>query len=193
MEPGEDGLIPSSMIRQYYFCQQIPYINYVLHIVEPETESMATSRASHDVFRVQRIPRRYRPLKVITKVFLKSGRLKLKGVVDAIVETELNELIPCELKLSSSYKGRPHRKDRLQLVANAMLVEENYLRPVKRGLIYYMGSGEKVEVLITASDRYLVTSAVRRILQMVECEEAPIGRNLRNCAQCWYKFVCRTA
>jgi CRISPR/Cas system-associated exonuclease Cas4 (RecB family) len=57
----EEELLPVSTIRQYFFCPQIPYINLVLHVVEPETESMISGRMYHEKFRAQHLPREVKP------------------------------------------------------------------------------------------------------------------------------------
>ena len=187
----EPFYVPASAIRQYYFCPQIPYLNYVLHIAEPETESMKASKEAHERFRAQWIPRKYEPVRIVTKVYLRSDRLRMEGLIDAVVETKFGELIPCEFKLSASYKGRALRKDRMQLVACAMLAEDQFGSTVKRGLIYYAEDGRKVEVRISESDRWFVKRALVEILRMVEQEERPSGANRENCHQCWYRHACR--
>ncbi|MEM3083418.1 MAG: hypothetical protein QXM50_07765, partial [Candidatus Caldarchaeum sp.] len=53
----EQGLLPVGFVKNFYFCQQIPYINLVMHVFEPETESMVYGRERHLRFHAQYLPR----------------------------------------------------------------------------------------------------------------------------------------
>ena len=187
-----DGLLPVVFVRQFYFCRQIPYLNLVLHVVEPETESMVFSRERHDLFKAQYLPRSIRPRRVFTGVDLRSERLGLVGRLDALIETDFGELLPCELKHSALRRGRPLLKDVAQLAAYSMLVEDVYGCVVKRGVLYYAEDGEKAVVRIMQSHRELVRYAVRRVREMIASEEPPAERNVRMCPSCWYSRVCYT-
>jgi len=187
-----DELLPVVIVRQFFFCRQIPYLNLVLHIVEPETESMVYSKSRHGLFKAQYLPRCIRPKRVFTNVDLRSERLGLVGKLDALVETVLGELIPCELKHSALRRGRPLLKDIVQLTAYAMLVEDVYGCVVKRGVLYYAEDGEKPVINISQSHRLLVKMAVKKIREMTAREEPPSMRSLKECPNCWYRRVCLT-
>ncbi|MEM4404460.1 MAG: CRISPR-associated protein Cas4 [Nitrososphaerota archaeon] len=186
----EEELLSVVLVRQFHFCRQIPYINLVLHVVEPETESMQYSFERHQSFKAQYLPRSLKPRRVLTDVRLKSSRLGLAGRLDALVETVFGELIPCELKHSALRGRRPVLKDVAQLAAYAMLVEECFGSVVKRGVIYYAENGAKPVVNIMQSHRDLVKTAINAIREMVSLEEPPSQRNTRECAGCWYRRVC---
>ncbi len=188
----DEGLLPVVAVRQFFFCRQIPYLNLVLHVVEPETDSMVYSKERHELFRAQYLPRSIRPKKVYTGVDLRSERLGLVGKLDALVETYFGELIPCELKHSALRRGRPLLKDVVQLTAYAMLVEDVYGCVVKRGVLYYAEDGEKPEIRILQSHRYMVKMAVKHIREMMASEEAPEEKNLKECPSCWYRRICYT-
>lgn len=186
----EEELLPVSLIRQYFYCPQIPYINLVLHVQEPETDSMLYGKEAHEVFRAQHLPREIEPIRIETEVHLTSERLGLVGVLDALVETTLGELVPCELKASALGTTAPPLKDRAQLAAYAMLVEENFRRTVKRGVLFYRDDGRKAVVLIDGSLRRLVMRAVAEIRGMLESERRPERGNPRACGSCWYRRMC---
>jgi len=188
----DDELLSVVFVRQFFFCRQIPYLNLVLHVVEPETESMVYSRERHELFKAQYLPRDLRPRRVLTGVDLRSERLGLVGRLDALVETVFGELVPCELKHSALSRGRPLLKDIAQLAAYAMLVEDVFRAVVKRGVLYYAEDGGKAVVRIQQSHRDLVRMAVRRIRGMVASEEPPAERNLGACQGCWYRRICYT-
>ncbi len=188
----EEELLPVSLIRQYFFCPQIPYINVVLHVVEPETESMISGRASHEKFRAQHLPRNMKPRRIAIDVPLSSPRLGLCGLLDALVETVFGELVPCEMKNSTIGCGNPPLKDRAQLAAYAMLVEEQYRKTVKRGVLFYTEDCRKIVTTLDESVRRLVIKAVREIRGIIETERPPERKNLSACASCWYKRICHS-
>ena len=189
----EEELLPVSLIRQHFFCPQIPYINLVLHVVESETESMISGRMSHEKFRAQHLPREVKPRHIETEVPLSSPKLGLCGILDALVETVFGELVPCEMKNSSIGSGNPPLKDRAQLTAYAMLVEEQYRRTVKRGVLFYTEDGRKVVTGIDESMRRLVVKAIREVRKIIEAERPPEKKNLSACASCWYNRICHSS
>jgi CRISPR-associated exonuclease Cas4 len=186
----EAGLFPVGFVKNFYFCQQIPYINLVLHVFEPETESMVYGRERHLRFHAQYLPRGIRAVDVETDVQLVGYRLGLSGVLDALVHAVFGELVPCELKVSGLGGDGPPLKDLVQLTAYGMLVEEVYGKTVKRGVLYYAEDGGKHVVYFRDSLRGLVRRAVDAMRRMVETERPPKGRSLDKCAGCWYSRVC---
>ncbi|MDW8063831.1 MAG: CRISPR-associated protein Cas4 [Candidatus Caldarchaeum sp.] len=186
----DDEFFPVSCLRNFYFCEQIPYINLVLHVFEPETESMVYGREKHLRFNAQYLPRGIRVEKVVTDVRLASRRLGIAGVLDALVYGVHGELIPCELKHSSSSSARPLLKDVVQLTAYGMLVEDVFGRVVKRGVLFYGEDRSKHVVVFSDGLRRLVVRGVKALRKMVEEERRPANRSLDRCGGCWYSRVC---
>jgi len=185
-----EDFLPVVLIRQFFFCEQIPYLNLVLHVVEPETESMVSGGERHRRFHAQYLPRSIRAARVVEGVWLKSVQLGLAGVLDVLVETVFGELVPCEFKNSALGRGRPLLKDLAQLAAYALLVEDNYGKTVKRGILFYGEDGGKYVATIDDSLRRLVLRAVDKIRRMIVEEKPPSGRSFDKCGSCWYSRVC---
>jgi CRISPR-associated exonuclease Cas4 len=97
------------------------------------------------------------------------------------------------MKNSSIGSGNPPLKDRAQLTAYAMLVEEQYQKLVKRGVLFYTEDGRKVVTCIDESMRRLVVKAIREIRGIIEAERPPERRDLSACASCWYNRVCHSS
>ncbi|MDW8360597.1 MAG: CRISPR-associated protein Cas4 [Candidatus Caldarchaeum sp.] len=186
----DEGVFPVVYLRNFFFCEQIPYINIVLHVFEPETESMIYGRERHLRFHAQHLPKTIRAERVETDVRLASLRLGLSGVLDALVHAAFGELVPCELKHSGLVRGRPALKDVVQLTAYAMLVEDVYRRTVKGGVLYYDEDKSKHVVNFSEGCRRLVWRGVRALREMAELERMPRGRSLDKCGGCWYSRVC---
>ncbi|MEM0383592.1 MAG: CRISPR-associated protein Cas4 [Candidatus Caldarchaeum sp.] len=187
---GDEELLPVGFVKNFYFCEQIPYINLVLRVFEPETESMVFGRERHLRFHAQYLPREIRAVRVETDVRLVSVRLGLSGVLDVLVHAVYGELVPCEFKHSGLGKGRPQLKDVVQLAAYAMLVEDVYGRVVKRGVLFYAEGGGRYVVHVNESLRRLVKRAVDAMRGMIASERPPVGRSLDKCGVCWYSRVC---
>lgn len=186
----DDEVFPVGYVKNFYFCEQIPYVNLVLRVFEPETDSMVFGRERHLRFHAQYLPREIRSVRFETDVKLVSVRLGLSGVLDVLVYAVYDELVPCEFKLSSLGKGRPPLKDLVQLAAYAMLVEDVYGRPVKRGVLFYGEDGGKRVVYVDDSLRRLVRRAVAAMKEMIVSERPPKRRSLDKCGVCWYRRVC---
>lgn len=69
---------------------------------------------------------------------LSSGELGLQGNVDCIIKTAKGEFVPVEYKNMSSDDGRVCMDHKYQLVADALLIEENFGTIVKRGFVNYI-------------------------------------------------------
>ncbi|MEM1942698.1 MAG: CRISPR-associated protein Cas4 [Candidatus Caldarchaeum sp.] len=186
----DDELLPVGFVKNFYFCEQIPYINLVLRVFEPETDSMVFGRERHLRFHSQYLPRGIGVVNVETDVKLFSRRLGLSGVLDALVHAVHGELVPCEFKHSGLVRGRPQLKDVVQLAAYAMLVEDVYGRVVKRGVLFYSEGGSKHVVYVDESLRRLVKRAVDAMRVMMASERPPRSRSLDKCGVCWYSRVC---
>jgi len=119
----------------------------------------------------------------------------LRGKLDLLVEAESGELIPVEFKTSSSRRGKPMEDHKYQLTAYALLVEECFKKPVKRGVIVYMGDGVDVVVQITPSMKRHVAKALQKMVKILEMGVPPKARvNPRKCTGgCGYKWICQQA
>lgn len=100
-------------------------------------------------------------------VFLSSQTFGISGVIDLVEEVK-GTIYPVEYKRGSLPKdsdGNPTawENDKVQLCAQAFLLEENLGKPIVKGLLYYMGSKEKTEILfeqvIRDKTRYFISKA----------------------------------
>jgi CRISPR-associated exonuclease Cas4 len=91
---------------------------------------------------------------------LQSGKFGLTGSPDRFIRTN-DELIPSIIKTGSMPLNGVWRGDRLQLTAYAVLVEEKYDIPVRRGFVEYARLGMVREAAIRRHER-------RNVLQILE-------------------------
>lgn len=177
-------------VKNYFFCKREVYINHIMDIREPKTESMSFSNISHVYFDLRKLPKSIRPKKILMSVRLSSVLHRLAGVLDALIITEYGEFIPAEIKLGHPINEEAPSWDRMQLAAYALLIEDNYNKVVKRGVLYYIEHGTFEVVRITHGMKELVRNAIRDIHRMLVEEKIPSYRRRGYCRGCWYSWIC---
>jgi CRISPR-associated exonuclease Cas4 len=120
-----------------------------------------------------------------------SERLGLSGLIDMVIEFKkgnLKEYYPVEFKNTVHQIQQNHK---YQLVAYAMLLEEHYNKPVRRGFIYTIPNKDIQVVTITDSMRIYVKKVISAIYNMIKREKFPEARSVRRCWDCEYKNYCK--
>src|SRR5262249_39123876 len=130
-------------------------------------------------------------------VALSSEVLGITGKLDVLEEKE-DEAYPVEYKRSSAPRddaGRPTfwENDAIQLCAQALLLEEELGKPVPRGVLYYIGSRERVDVELDEALRQKTLDAIARIRELAarDTPPEPLPPELRHrCPGCSLVTVC---
>ena len=182
-----------SDVKQYPYCPRIVYYTYILPLrARPTTYKMVEGKLEHE--RIAELEER-RSLRAygLTEgvrhfdVALTSARLGLTGRVDMIIAAQ-GEVIPVDFKNSEGRVGLNHK---YQLTAYALLVEEAWRRPVRRGFIYLIPQKRAEEIRITANMRGWVGKALREIRDMLAREVKPEPTRMRwRCTDCEFRNLC---
>lgn len=184
--------LTASDIKQFLYCARIPFHRYVTRVPVVPTGKMTFGREAHA--RTNRLERR-RTLAEFGllegerefHVPLRSGRLGLSGVLDMLVRTP-RELIPVELKDSEDPPGLNHK---YQLVAYALLVEEQFRAVVRRGFIHLIPRKEVVEYPITPNMRRHVLRTLAAMRDVLASDRLPPPpSSLGKCVDCEYRRFC---
>lgn len=183
-------------IKQHHYCRRIAYYTYCLpvpkHLTYKVQEGAQAHRRQEDLehrrtLRTYGLAAGERHLGVI----LHSERLGLSGRLDmAIVTTDRpREVIPVEFKNTTSARlGLNHK---YQLTAYALLVEEVWGHPVRRGFIYFIPDKRAQEVLITPGMRRHVYRTLAAIRRQIASETIPPPTPHRGrCTDCEYRRYC---
>lgn len=181
-----------SDIKQFLYCARIPFHRYVTRVPAVPTAKMTFGKEAHT--RTDRLERR-RTLAEFEllegerqfHVPLRSDRLGLAGTLDMLVRTPA-ENIPVEFKDSTDPPGLNHK---YQLVAYALLVEEQFRRVVRRGFIHLIPLKEVVEYGITPNMRRHVArtlTAMRTVLASDRLPPPPAHPG--KCVDCEYRRFC---
>lgn len=117
-----------------------------------------------------------------------SERLNLIGKADLVEFHPDGTVFPVEFKHG---RKRPRQHDDLQLVAQALCLEEMLGRPVPRGAIYHASSKRRREVAITPELRQLVTETTTAIRAMLAAGTLPPPVNDARCRECSLKTLCQ--
>jgi CRISPR-associated exonuclease Cas4 len=179
-------------VKNFLYCRRIPFHGYLLGVPRPQTFKMAEGKRAHaDVgaLEARRSLRAYglREGERFFDVRLRSERLGLDGRLDMVIRTA-GELIPVDFKDSMGPVGLNHR---YQLTAYALLVEEAYGRPVRRGFIYLIPARRAVEVVVRPGMRRFVHRGLRAMRRMIAAESMPPPtRHRGRCTDCEFRRYC---
>lgn len=184
--------IPISMLRQFCFCRRIPYFILVRELQPPRGPWVQKGVDIHSYISKLLKRRDLNKLGILGKydykhnVRLFSQELGLHGICDSLFFTE-NELIPAEIK-----SGRFSRSDSaiVQLVAYAMVAEEQFQKHIKQGLIFY--EERKTAVIeITQNERQRVKKIVHMIMDdCIRSLMPPTSASIPQCSQCEFLNFC---
>lgn len=193
----EDERVPWRVtdLKQYVYCPRILYYHACLPRVRPVTFKMEASVEAHAAeeereqrrslaaYGLQRGERHFH-------VALVSERLGMSGEVDMVVETgegKEREVIPIDYKLST----RAGEHFQLQLTAYAVMLEDAWGVPAKRGFLYYLPLRRAEEVRITGPKRTRLDEALRLMAAIVQKEEMPPATRQRTrCVACEFRRFC---
>jgi CRISPR-associated exonuclease Cas4 len=185
-------------LKQWTYCRRIAYYRYCLPRIRPVTALMEGGIASHTQEEGREERRSLRPygLHAGERVFdlpLRSAALGLRGRLDLAIAvpdraTTGAEAIVVEYKDSERAPG-PHFK--LQLAAYALLLEEHWGLPVRRGFIYTIPLRRAQPVPITTALRRAVGETIRALQHLVSGEQMPPPpASRRPCVSCEFRRFC---
>lgn len=198
IEQTSSTLFEVTDLKQWSYCPRVVYYRYCLPEIRPVTDLIAAGIRSHsdEAGREERRSLRNYGLTAGERAFdvsLRSERLGLRGRLDLAIAVPGRavpgaEAIVVEYKDSEKPAG-PHFK--LQLAAYALLLEEAWGLPVRRGFLYSIPLRQSEVVPITAALRQKVLRAVDELRAVVvgECmPEPPASR--RPCVSCEFRRFC---
>ena len=185
-------------LKQFAYCRRVVFYTYCLPLVRPVTFKMERGAIAH---RTASTKERRRSLRAYGlhrgerhfDVRLESPQLGLSGRIDMVIETDENqigakEIIPVEYKNSRREVGA-HWKE--QLAAYALMLEEAWKTPVRRGFVYHLPLRRAREVPITPRLRKGVREIIAQMREMVERQAMPPPpRSRRPCVECEFRRFC---
>jgi CRISPR-associated exonuclease Cas4 len=168
-------------IKHYVYCPRLVYFDKVLHATPVFGSQQEDSKELHEDYVRKELRRKdaiyYSPEFVGAEKLMftqfSSSSLTLQGNVDLIIKTARGEYVPVEYKNMNSDKGKVCMDHRYQLVAYALLVEENFGTIVKRGIVNYIPEELILQFEITPTMKSHVKRVLGHIKRIVRDEVLP--------------------
>jgi CRISP-associated protein Cas1 len=196
----DSDLIPLRALNQVTYCPRLYYLEYVESIMplnEHVEDGLFQHRRVDDPGLQQRTRKEGDALRT-RSVQVSSERLGLTGKLDLVEEKDA-AAYPVEYKRGSGPGGAdgmpPYwENDAIQLCGQGLLLEEELGVPVSRGILYYIGSKTRVEVLLDDALRAKTLQAIQTIRALAERDAPPepLPAALRHrCFGCSLATVCQ--
>lgn len=184
-----DDELPISALSHLVYC---PRRAALVHVLGHWAENVHTTsgRLVHE--RIDEGPTTSREgLRVLRSVHVRSDRLRLRGVIDAL---EVHgdgagvRYVPVETKRGPR---RRWERDEIQLCAQAMAVEEMTGAAVGEGAIFHAASKRRRVVKLTTELRAATEDAARRLHALIESREVPPAVADERCPPCSLAGPCQ--
>ena len=184
-----DDHLPISALSHLAYCARRAALVHVLGLWADNEHTVAGNLVHERVD--DGATTRHAELCVLRSVPVRSDRLGLRGVLDALEvwgSAERIRFVPVETK-----RGRRRKWDRdeLQLCAQAVALEEMTGRSVEEGVVYYATSKRRRTVTFTEELRAATEDAARRLHAMVAAGTVPVATRDARCGPCSLADVCQ--
>ncbi|HLJ94135.1 MAG TPA: CRISPR-associated endonuclease Cas1 [Gemmataceae bacterium] len=192
-------LIPVRALNQATYCPRLYFLQYVDAVV-PVNEHIEGGLFDHRRVNDPDLANRTRKdgdTRSTRSVTLSSERLGITAVLD-VIEEKGGVAYPVETKHGSAPRdgeGRPSvwDNDAVQLCAQGLLLEEDLGRPVPRGVLFYAGTRERVEVPFDEALRTKTLAAIQQVRALAarDAPPEPLPAELRHrCHGCSLATIC---
>ncbi len=196
-----ESFISVTDVKHYVYCPRLVYFDRVLHATPVFGSQQEEGKESHEEYVTRELRRKdaiYYSSDLVGAekllfTSLSSDRLELQGNVDLIIRTAKREFIPVEYKNMNSEKGKLCMDHKYQLVAYALLIEENFETMIKRGFVNYIPEALILEFEITPTMKSHVKRVIGHIKRIIQTEELPPIRvaNYKCQGGCGHKQTCQ--
>jgi len=187
-------------VKHYLYCPRIVYFERVLHAKPMLGSQQEESKELHEEYVKKELKRKdaiyYSPefigAEKLLFTSLSSSLLELRGDLDCIIKTEKGEYIPVDYKNMQSNRGRVWMDHKYQLVAYALLIEEEFGTQVRRGFVSYLPEKLILELEITPTMKTHVKRVIGHVKRIVREEKLPPIRVAKHkcTGGCGYKHLC---
>jgi len=168
-------------IKHYIYCPRLIYFDHVLHATPIFGSQQKEGKEAHEEQITKELKRKdaiyYSTEFIGAEKYLStpfcSDTLGIQGNVDLIIHTTRNEYIPVEYKNMNSNNGKICMDHKYQLVAYALLIEENTNTTVKQGIINYLPEKLTIQFDITPTMKTHVKRVIGHIKRIIQTETLP--------------------
>lgn len=188
--------ITPSQVMEYLYCPRFIYFMECLNIPQHEEQrfKVQIGRTVHE--KKSNLNKEYMRKKIgcINKemsVYLSSSQYKIRGILDEVLWLEDGTISPLEYKFAKFHE-RLFSTYKMQLTLQAMLIKENYHKPVNNGfLVFVRSKNYLLNVPIKEIDINKANKIVNLILEIIQKGIYPNKtRSTSKCIDCCYKNIC---
>jgi CRISPR-associated exonuclease Cas4 len=181
----DDDLVPISALQHVVYCERQAAL---IHVERSWVDNQLTALGQIVHARADERGRdRRRGVRVERAVRLRSARLRLFGIADAI-EWANGEARPVETKRGPVVE---RLADQVQLCAQGLCLEEMLTTRVDVGVLFYAATHRRVEVPLSAPLRERTEGASARMHQLLERAELPAPEFGPKCKRCSLEPICQ--
>jgi CRISPR-associated exonuclease Cas4 len=189
-------MITPSEVIEHLYCPRFTYFMNCLNIPQHEElrYKVLKGRELHERREKTNIDYLRKRLGCVDKevsVYIASKSLGVRGVIDEVLHLSDNTLAPLDYKYTeySDYTFETHK---VQSVLYALLIMENYKKPVTKGFICYAKNGNTVKKLVYSEDDFCYAKdIVREIFNVMLKGYYPKKTRWQNrCIDCCYRNIC---
>ncbi len=186
--------ITPSHIIEYLFCPRYTYFEYVLNIPQNEEKyyKVMKGRNIHDTKLIRNTEYLRKKIGIIDKkqeVYITNDNLR--GKVDEVLWLNDGTMASLDYKFAK-YNNKIYQTYKQQAYCYALLIEENYKKPVNKAFLVYTRSKNKlIELEITNEHKKLIVSSIDEILKIIDENFYPKATKYKKrCVSCTYKNIC---
>ena len=196
MDTESTLMITPSEVVEHLYCPRFTYFMNCLNIPQHEELRYKVLKGREIHERRSSENRDYLRKKIgcVSKaisVYLASPKIRVRGVVDEVLELSDGTMSPLDYKYTefNEYTFKTHK---FQSVIYAMLIEEIYKKPVKKGFICYLKDGVSLkEVDYKPSDFDEARALLSEIFDVIIKGYYPKNTKFPiRCVDCCYKNIC---
>ncbi|MCL4492650.1 MAG: CRISPR-associated protein Cas4 [Nitrospirae bacterium] len=189
-------MITPSEVIEHLYCPRFTYFMNCLNIPQHE-ELRYKVRKGRDLHQKRESSNRdylRKRLGCIDKeisVYIASRELGVRGVIDEVLHLPDGSLAPLDYKYTE-FREHTFETHKVQSVLYALLIMENYRKPVSKGFICYAKNGDTVkELAYSDSDFDYAKKLVKEIFTIILKGYYPRKIKWYNrCTDCCYKNIC---
>jgi len=128
--------------------------------------------------------------KIESEFRIESEELMLNGIIDQIEKYETG-IVPIELKTGSMPREGVWPGHRIQVGAYALMLEKKFGKQIKEGIVHYLDSNERRQVVINPFLKEEVKELKDKVRALLDGKEIPeMVDNENKCAKCGLREQC---
>lgn len=189
-------MITPSEVIEHLYCSRFTYFMNCLNIPQHEElrYKVLKGRELHERRETENRDYLRKKLNCIDKdisVYIASKEIGVRGVIDEVLYLSDGTLAPLDYKYAE-YTDNIYETHKVQSYLYALLIIENYQKPVKKGFICYTRNGNKIkEIVYKDKDFCYAKDIVDEIFRVMLKGYYPRKTRWQNrCIDCCYRNIC---